>query len=255
MANKLNTESNDIIDFVNTDQRKKYIKKLKSESKQTGIPIQLISYDLRNGKFRLYLYHNSFEVMKNITAVLTRDNVRDIIEAETDGEKKMMMKILAYTGRRVSEVVFINGIRPRDINADDNIINFVLLKKRGTKKKRYPIPVVSWLIKELKEYCETYRVDKKDLIFPRRREWAFSAVKEAAIRAGVELENERNIHPHHFRHFFAVTLARSAQTPDDVFQIQNMLGHSDIKTTQFYIKHFNNKRSTVMLNDAFKKDV
>lgn len=60
-------------------------------------------------------------------------------------------------------------------------------------------------------------------------------VKESGRRANVE-----DAHPHKFRHFYA-TQALSAGNLD-VYSLSQLLGHSDISTTQAYLRSLNTKQ-------------
>ena len=59
------------------------------------------------------------------------------------------------------------------------------------------------------------------------REWVWSIVQEAAARAGIN----GGVHPHTLRHSFATHLLSHGA---DLRCIQEMLGHSDISTTEVY---------------------
>ena len=65
------------------------------------------------------------------------------------------------------------------------------------------------------------------------------------LKADLQTRLERNITPHMFRHSFATYLIEEGV---DVSCVQQLLGHSSIKTTQIYI-HIATKKQAVILRD------
>ena len=79
----------------------------------------------------------------------------------------------------------------------------------------------------------TYFKDKKNIVFLNRRGsslsrvFIFMIIKDLVSKIGLA----KNISPHTFRHSFATHLLESGT---DLRTIQELLGHSDIKTTMIY---------------------
>ena len=59
---------------------------------------------------------------------------------------------------------------------------------------------------------------------------AYRDIKTLCKRAGVEGEH---VHPHSFRHFFAVGYIRNG---GDIYRLSRILGHTSINTTQLYLR-------------------
>jgi integrase len=180
--------------------------------------------------------------MKDPGGYIQADDVPKIIAAAKEGRDRLLVNVLAVTGRRVSEVVGPLGIRPCDLDAGDSgpRIAFIILKKGGTVHDRKWKYVPRELVSELVVFCSNTSPQKP--IFDKTRQWAFLVVRDAAARAGVCTVSGAQVHPHHFRHsWVARRIENPNMTIDKLFQVREYLEHSDIKVTQSYA-HINTKK-------------
>ncbi len=141
---------------------------------------------------------------------------------------------LAYaTGMRVSELVSLPA------NVLDTEGRFLLIKGKGGKERLVPLsrPAVS----ALKSYGDALAVEQmasgqeSSFLFPAASKQGYLArqvfardLKSLAARAGLKAAA---ISPHVLRHAFASHLLENGA---DLRAVQELLGHSDISTTQIY---------------------
>lgn len=151
------------------------------------------------------------------------------------GEYKSWLRDMA-----VVEVIFATGARVHEISniqADCISINSGLIRIMGKGgKERYISVGESSVLQLLKKYYEANRnaIKESGYFFVNSRGNRFTEqsirlmIKKYTKLAGIE----RNITPHMFRHSFATYLIEEGV---DISCVQQILGHSSIKTTQIYI--------------------
>ena len=170
----------------------------------------------------------------HLPTYLTIDEVNKLLDIEvTDAfssRNKAILELMYATGLRISEVI---SLEFKNIDYDECIIRVM-----GKGSKERIVPVNDYAIKYLKEYIDNYRPElvKNEInnyIFLNNhgrmltRQGIFKMIKNYAA-----LKNIKNtIGPHTLRHTFATHLLENGA---DLRVIQELLGHSDISTTQIY---------------------
>ncbi|PYF76950.1 site-specific tyrosine recombinase XerD [Pedobacter nutrimenti] len=144
---------------------------------------------------------------------------------------KAMMEVLYGCGLRVSELI---NLKISDINI---LAEFIKVTGKGNKERI--IPIGSTALKLISIYISEIRVHVKikkgneDFLFLNRlgtklsRISVFTMIKALANKTGLK----KNISPHTLRHSFATHLVEGGA---DLRAIQEMLGHSNITTTEIY---------------------
>ncbi|MFD2829381.1 site-specific tyrosine recombinase XerD [Corticicoccus populi] len=143
---------------------------------------------------------------------------------------KAMMELLYASGIRVSELI---GIAVTEVNND---MGFIRVRGKGSKERI--VPITDYVAKLLAEYIKDVRIsllkeDNTDSLFITNRGKGFTrqglwkTIKKYETLSGID----RRITPHTFRHSFATHLIENGA---DLRAVQEMLGHSDISTTQIY---------------------
>lgn len=143
---------------------------------------------------------------------------------------KTMLELLYATGMRVSELV---SLEKSDVNLD---LGYLRCFGKGSKERI--LPIGSMALKYLKDYVKNVRIellkDKNvDFLFLNHhgqglsRQGFWKIVKKYAKKANLS----KKITPHTLRHSFATHLLENGA---DLRAVQEMLGHTDIATTQIY---------------------
>ncbi len=142
-----------------------------------------------------------------------------------------LLELLYATGMRVSELVSL----PARVQETDE--RFLMIRGKGNKERM--VPLSRSAIAALKAYAGL----KAAANLPAENPWLFPAsskqgflprqvfardLKDLAIRAGL---TPSKISPHVMRHAFASHLLQNGA---DLRVVQELLGHSDISTTQIY---------------------
>lgn len=162
---------------------------------------------------------------KSIPEVLTIEEIKKMIDSTPNFKHKIIIKLLYGCGFRVSEII---NLKKEDLNFNENLIYIHLAK--GRKDRFVKIP------NSIKEELSNYqKINEGDILFVSARESKLTTatirkiVKSAAKKSGIK----KRVSPHTLRHSFATHLLEQGT---DLRLIQKLLGHSDIKTTQIYLK-------------------
>ena len=152
---------------------------------------------------------------------------------------KAMLELLYATGMKVSELV--------SLNVDDLNLSIPLIRVSAGEKERF-IPLYRVAAKALGDYLEKARklmilsVDEPALFVnlsgERLTRQGFGKIlKECAKKAGIKSD----ITPHTIRHSFAAHLLENGA---DIREIQEILGHSDLASTQRYAQFLKKRVKT-----------
>lgn len=156
---------------------------------------------------------------------------------------KAMLEVLYATGIRVSELI--------DLDIDDVSLNQGVIKCNKTKKSRV-IPLYPAALRALSAYIREVRdsmvadQDERALFVNvsgtrMSRQGFWKLLKHYQRTARIDKE----ITPHTLRHSFAVHLLENGA---DLGSLQELMGHSDISSTQLYTQMINQK-----LKDVYEK--
>lgn len=168
--------------------------------------------------------------------ILTENEIEMLLSAPDQTELKgcrdrAMLEILYATGIRVSELV--------ELQVDDVNLQVGILHCRGGKNERI-IPIYDEAVRAVKDYIDRVRsmiiLDFNEPVLftnmngsPMTRQGFWKIIKTYAKQTGIN----KDITPQTLRHSFAAHLLENGAQLND---IKEMLGHSDISSTQMYAR-------------------
>ena len=153
---------------------------------------------------------------------------------------KAMLELMYATGIRVTELI--------ELDAEDVNLELGIVKCNSSKKSR-AIPLYPAALKALSVYLRDIRPGMiadptENALFVNvsggrmSRQGFWKILKHYQTKAGIEKE----ITPHTLRHSFAVHLLENGA---DLGSLQELMGHSDISSTQMYTHMINQKLKSV----------
>lgn len=235
-------KNKNIKDITSTDL-KEYVKYLNNElssSRSISRNISCIKSFYKFLNIEKYINDNPSDVLyepkikKSLPNILTEDEVVSILdiklETPYDYRNNAMLELMYATGLRVSELV---NLKLQDIDFSEDLI-----RTFGKGNKERVIPMGDYASLYLKKYINDYRplmLKKRpcEYVFLNNhglgltRQAYFKIIKEIARIKGIK----KDISPHTLRHSFASHMLKHGA---DLRTIQELLGHSDISTTQIY---------------------
>ncbi len=218
-------------DEISGDDVKSYMAYLMAEKKQKPSSVNLVLSALKFMyqeimKKRIFDDIKSPKNEKKLPTVLTRNEIERMIKAVKNPKHRLLIEFMYSSGLRVSECV---SIKIQDLNLQEKMG----LIKSGKGKKDRNIILSRKLVSDLTDYLAN-RSDDNPYVFPVRDthisvRQAQKIVHDAAEKAGIQ----KRVFCHALRSSFATHLLENGT---DIRIIQELLGHSNIQTTERYTK-------------------
>jgi integrase/recombinase XerD len=164
---------------------------------------------------------------RKLPLILSRDEVKDLLEAPRTLRHRALLAILYASGLRVSEVA---RLKVADIDCSRNVL--WVRSGKGRKDRQALLPP------KLRDLLRCYWRSQRpaDWLFPGAdpgqpisSKAIFLACRKAAQKAGIA----KPVHPHSLRHAFATHLLEARV---DLRTIQILLGHANLQTTARYLQ-------------------
>ncbi|MCO0832307.1 site-specific tyrosine recombinase XerD [Fructobacillus sp. W13] len=186
---------------------------------------------------------------QHLPAVLTVDEVDKLLDLPDITKplglrNKALLELMYATGLRVSELV---GLTLADLHLDLAMIQTI---GKGDKERIIPVGEVAidWLTRYLRDSRPfLLKGQKSDQIFLNdhgrslSRQGVWQIIKKLVEQAGIT----KDVSPHTLRHSFATHILENGA---DLRIVQELLGHSDISTTQIYT-HISKGRLTQVYDE------
>lgn len=178
---------------------------------------------------------DSPQYQKKLPGFLSIEEVERMISVQAndgnDTRDACMIELLYSCGLRVSELC---GLELNDIHAEREYLRVL---GKGNKERLVPLGEIALLM------IRRYLPDRREMLAKRRarsdvlfisrlgkplsRQSVWMMIKKRALLAGID----KSVSPHTLRHSFATHLITNGA---DLRAVQEMLGHSDISTTEIY---------------------
>lgn len=176
------------------------------------------------------------KIPQRLPKVMTISEIEEILRKNLTLTEKVIIELLYGCGLRVSELINLK------INNFDLSAKYLTAFGKGAKERIVPIGKMA--IKSIKNYLpyrefliKQFRLDTRYLLItdrgkPFSRQDVYVFIHEQGKKI------HKNISPHTLRHSYATHLLENGA---DLRVVQELLGHSDVATTQLYT-HISKKR-------------
>lgn len=174
------------------------------------------------------------KLSKKLPNILSTEEVNKLLDINLndmyDYRNKAMLELMYASGLRVSELI--------NLKVEDVDLYNAIVRTMGKGSKERIIPIGNYAINALKIYENEYRnkffkKETSEYLFLNNhgdkltRQGFFKILKGIAREKGIDKE----LSPHTLRHSFATHLLNGGA---DLRSIQEMLGHSNLSTTEIY---------------------
>lgn len=159
---------------------------------------------------------------KTLPSVLSKEEIKKLIESAETNKSKLIIQFLYSTGLRVSELV---NLKVQDLNLTEK--TGIVKQGKGKKDRMFTLSEKS--ISDIQSYLNehpncTYLFSQTEPLTTRNIQ---KIIKKTAKKAQIQ----KKVTPHTLRHSYATHLLESGT---DIRIIQMLLGHENLNTTQIY---------------------
>ena len=214
----------------------RYSDYLSAKTKRDGKPLSVQSVRTYIRAVRLFLnsasvpkgMYKQLESPKRMLEVLSRQEIDTIEHAAMDERDRLVVRVLADTGLRISELL---GLRREDLreNTHDRVYSLRVVGK-GDREREVPVPPPTF--KRLKHYAEHGGPKDAPYIFNGKRKHdgrverlTKSGADQLVRNLGKTAEIGKRTYPHLMRHSYATWALSKGMNPVTLAKI---LGHANL---------------------------
>ncbi len=211
--------------------------------------------------------------MKDSQDYVTAAQARALIDCAKGPRNKLLIRFLFHTSRRISEIVKPLGPTASDVNYEDRIVRFNILKKRRPYVSFIHVDVA--LLDNLKEYITTQNIRQSDYLFPITDERSRQIINESALLAAEKYPDlftidttpqgvvrvrigKGFIKNHTFRHAAIIHVIRTLQglgkQTEGLLAANELAEHGDFEQTLEYLRRFGQTQFKGNIDAVFEKD-
>ena len=171
---------------------------------------------------------------KRLPKYLDVDEVGSLAEKRDDSDigvrDRAMLELMYSSGLRLSELVSVDF---DSINLKEGSVRVL---GKGSKDREVPVgkfavkAINDWLARR-PSFCTNIQDEKALFISKQGRRISPRSIQDRLKKLAIESGLNQHLNPHRLRHSFASHMLESS---GDLRAVQELLGHSDISTTQIY---------------------
>lgn len=194
---------------------------------------QFLQFLLRAGKIKVNPAQGikAPKVGKHLPKNIDAEQIAQLLDCDSDSPQDLrdlaMMELMYSSGLRLSEL--------QGLNLDDIDLSIGEVRVLGKGNKERIVPVGSKAIKALTRWFEVRNQynPQDDAVFLNRRGGRIShrSIQLIMQKWGEKQGLASHLHPHKLRHSFATHMLEGSH---DLRAVQELLGHSNLSTTQIY---------------------
>lgn len=164
------------------------------------------------------------KIPRKLPTVLSKEEVKALIDAAPTNKSRLLIQFLYASGLRVSELA---NMKIEDLELTKRM--GWVRKGKGSKDRMFILS--ESLVKSLSSYMQEHSL-KSGPLFPGEEGFMSTRnIQEILKRTAEKTSIQKIVTPHKLRHSFATHLLEAGT---DIRIIQELLGHSNLQTTQIY---------------------